>query len=1024
MKSYLHLPFLVNFTTMKFSGYTHQFVKFFTCLVITVFHGQAALAQSQNQADSLLTMLPEASDKQQVEIYLDLSDIYLNTDTKKAAEYAKEARDIADRINYKKGIGRALLTEGLLYQYDFELVKAKEKLEEALQHFIELENHFFVAKTYNNLGNNLLTSGQYEEALSYYEQALPLYEKVGNKKDASDCLGNMGLVHEYLGNLASALEFYLQSLAFAEASAYTIGIGYSYDCIGNIYGKLDHRDKSLAYQRKALAIFQSLNDKPSIAATYNNLGLNFKKLEQYDSALYFFNKSKNIFTETGNSRGIAFTLHNLGGTYVALNDQQQALSLFHQSIKVGVAAGVSGMLPKNYKPIAEIYYSSKQTDSAEWYAKEGLSMAKASRTKEAINQYHLLLSGIYEQKEQYGLALDHLRQHVAYQDSLFNEAKSRQVQELAVKYETQQKEQQIALQESMLANKSLIQKFLIVIVVLLIIASTAIFMIHRRRQTAKRRLVEEQLKNEKLEKERARELEQLKSRFYTNIAHEFRTPLTLILGPAQNIREQPGQLSAVIQNSKLIQKAAQSLLNLINQLLDLSKLEDRRLSLNLVQADFIPFIKGVVMSFESLALEKGIKLELTSEIDSVNASIDYDRTDKIFYNLLSNAFKFTEEGGHIAVNINYEAARGSQAPHIIIKVSDSGIGIPEDKLPLIFDRFFQVTASHDKYVEGTGIGLALAKELVELHQGRISVESHQQQGTTFAVYLPAIPTEIIPQEAGRAAVPSATPPPRIEKGTDEVQNTALNENIVLIIEDNADARSFIKACLGAEYQVLEAKNGSEGLDMAISHIPDLIISDVMMPVMNGYETCEAIRDNIITSHIPIIMLSAKAGLENRIEGLDIGVDDYLEKPFNRKELLVRIKNLIQTRKLLREKYASNNEFGGNPDDALPPKENQFIGMLREIIDAHLDDSSFGIEGLCKEAGVSRTQLHRKIKALTDLSTSRFVRLHKLQKAVLLLNDGHYNISEVSYMTGFSSPSYFSQCFHEEFGYAPSEQAMR
>lgn len=314
--------------------------------------------------------------------------------------------------------------------------------------------------------------------------------------------------------------------------------------------------------------------------------------------------------------------------------------------------------------------------------------------------------------------------------------------------------------------------------------------------------------------------------------------------------------------------------------------------------------------------------------------------------------------------------------------------------------------------------------MAELHQGKITVESQSQEGTTFSVFLPANPSETVPQESVNSSFASAIVPQEMEEETVEAKDRALNENIVLLIEDNDDVRNFIKDCLGGEYKVLEAKNGSEGVEMAIAHIPDLIISDVMMPVMNGYEACEAIKSNLVTSHIPIIMLSAKAGMDNRIEGLDIGVDDYLEKPFNRRELLARIKNLIHTRKLLQQKYANNSEAGSHPDTVLPPKENQFIGMLRAIIDTHLDDSSFGVEELCKEAGVSRTQLHRKIKALTDLSTSRFVRLHKLQKAVLWLQDEQYNISEVSYMTGFSSPSYFSQCFHEEFGYAPSEQALR
>ncbi len=990
---------------------------FFILIISLVLALSAQVAVADNPTVTrMLAEIPNASDEQQVEIYLDVADYYFNRDLNKASEYIALARTGAETAQYEKGIGRTLLSEGLVLQYQFELLEAKAKFQEALVVFDKINHLFFKAKTLNNIGNNLLIGGQYIESIDYYEKARFLYEQVGNKRDASDCVGNIGLAHEYLGNFASALDYYLQGLELAEASDYKEGIGYSYDCIGNIHGKLNNLDKSIEYQRKAVAIFEGLDDEASAAPSYVNIGINYKKREQYDSALFFFDKAEDVFRKVGNFRGIAVTLQNIGSTHRLVGDQEKALSYFRRSNDVCLAHGLNGILPSNYRYATEIFLDNAQLDSAQWYGHQGLELAEASRAKEVISEFHLLLSSIYEQWRRYDKALDHHRLHLAYQDTLFNETKSRQLQELNIQYETQKKEQQIALQESMLNNKNLVQKFLIVIVLLLIAASAAIYLIHKRRQAVKRKLLEEQIKYEKREKERVKELEQLKSHFYANIAHEFRTPLTLILGPAQNIQDQPDNTMAVVKNTNVIKKAAQNLLNLINQLLDLSKLEDQKVSLNLVKADFIPFVRGLVMSFESLAIDKGIQLELHNDIDSMTAYVDHDRTDKIFYNLLSNAFKFTERGGKVTVNVTYEAACNEHPAYVKVTVRDSGIGIPEDQLPMIFDRFHQIKHSDDRYVEGTGIGLSLAKELVELHQGTITVDSQYRQGTTFVVRLPAAPEATASEEQ---LIPLVTDLVAEQEFHDEIV-PVLHENIVLLIEDNHDVRAFIKDCLVGEYQVLEAKNGREGVAMAASHIPDLIISDVMMPEMDGHEVCKTLKDDSLTSHIPIVMLTAKAGLDSRLEGLEMGADDYLEKPFNRKELLARVKNLIHSRKLLQEKYASENKASNQPEIVLPPKENQFIKKVREIIDEHLDDSDFGVEDLCKEAGVSRTQLHRKIKALTDLSTTRFVRMHKLQKALVLLQDRQYNISEVSYMTGFSSPSYFTQCFSEEFGHAPSE----
>lgn len=539
----------------------------------------------------------------------------------------------------------------------------------------------------------------------------------------------------------------------------------------------------------------------------------------------------------------------------------------------------------------------------------------------------------------------------------------------------------------------------------------------------KRARLKHQLELEHEHAQKLEELDRMKSNFFANISHEFRTPLTLILGPAEQILSE--KISTPIQQSlTLIKRNANHLLHLINQLLDLSRLEVGKLKLNAVEQNIIPFVKGMIMSFESAATANSIRLTFSYAENVIPVFFDSEKLETVLKNLISNAIKFTPPNHEISAYI----LKASDSL-VQIKIKDTGIGIPENEIPKIFDRFYQVQSAHTRLHGGTGIGLALAKELVELHKGRIRVVSKVSEGTEAIIELPLgkdhlskeqivdYDIERDAQSSHEAEIDELIPRPK----NHEMKSYATNKDIILIVEDNPDVREFIKSSLGDEFTYDEAENGKDGIKKALEVIPDLIISDVMMPILDGNEMTRQLKSDNKTSHIPIILLTAKSGLDNKLEGLETGADDYLTKPFESKELLIRIKNLILLRKKLQGLYSSQSLSSiTKSKNKLKGIDAQFLERILKVIDDHISEEEFTIEDFGHEVGMSRSQMFRKIKALTGKSCSVYVRSVRLAKAKIMLQNHEANISEIAYSVGFSSPSYFTHCFKEEFGYSPSE----
>ncbi|GAB3783704.1 hypothetical protein GCM10028818_42230 [Spirosoma horti] len=541
------------------------------------------------------------------------------------------------------------------------------------------------------------------------------------------------------------------------------------------------------------------------------------------------------------------------------------------------------------------------------------------------------------------------------------------------------------------------------------------------------------LMQEKVEVDKLQALDALKTQFFTNISHEFRTPLTLILGPLAELKQRfPTEASLT-----LIERNGNRLLSLINQLLDLSKLEAGQLKPENESGDLVAFFRTLASSFTSLAESQQIQFTFTQNETEWWTSFDRDKVEKIITNLLANAFKFTPAGKAVSLTVHYPSTSAPGTLQCIVK--DTGIGIAPANLTHIFERFYQVNGQDNRPYEGTGVGLALVHELIHVVGGRIAVTSTEGIGTTFTVTLPLAERGSaagISEPAGTSALAGGY---TAINGADYtatpslfVNHSSIAENILLIIDDNADIRAYVRTIFEADYQIIEAVDGLDGLEKATQLLPNVVICDLMMPRLDGFGFCKTLKSQEATSHIPVVMLTAKANAEDRIEGFELGADDYLTKPFNRTEIRVRVRNLVQQRQRLYERFITS-PANNRPAKLLPTTqsaepiqrtllkaEQQFLDRLMAVVMQHLDQPDFSVETLAEGVNMSRAQLHRKLKALTNTTATELIRNTRLAKATELLQQGDLSITQVAYAVGIDNLSYFAKVFQEQYGVSPSQ----
>ncbi len=747
---------------------------------------------------------------------------------------------------------------------------------------------------------------------------------------------------------------------------------------------------------------RAIGEQRPIANSLINLGSSCYYLGDLAAATAHFMEALSIYEGLNDAQGSASVLDNLSFVARKRGDLTLAYEYANKALTLRLALGHAGDIIDSYNNTARILIDAGRTSAAAAMLDQAYKRAIEFGEIGPIKGVAQTKAYLYETVGDYRQAYHFQLEYAALRDSLLNEGTLSRIAELRQQYESAEKdrelqfrEAQLLRQEAVITQRSQQRNVLIVVAAALLAIFSLVFFSYRARLRARDALNRKSV-----------EMEEMRSHFFANISHEFRTPLTLIQSVADELTEKDVETEMM----RTVRANANRLLQLVDQLLDLSRADASRLKVTVRQGDIGRFVRAISASFESLAAQKDVSYTVTVE-DPIVGFFDADKLEKIIVNLLSNAFKFTPRKGVIELRANAEGETWS------LMVSDTGEGVPDPEKTRIFERFYQVSGQQHY---GAGIGLSLTKEFVELQGGSISVDSGEGGGARFRVTLPlffstfetlgAVVDGHAWEEPDRGFVPEA-----LQKDDPNDVWIAGTKPSVLIVEDHVDLRRYVKQILADTYQVLEAANGEEGFGVAEKVVPDIIVTDIMMPVMDGAALCEKLKTSLTTSHIPVILLTAKASEEDKLAGLTLGADEYLVKPFSKNELRVRIQNLVRQREMLIAKFSRSL----NPREVkLNSADEMFMQKLRDVIERHMDDGAFSVNQLSLELGMSRTQIFRKIQALTGYSASEFVRVVRLNHAAEMLRNKAGSVSEVAYSVGFNNLSYFSKCFKERFGTTP------
>lgn len=774
--------------------------------------------------------------------------------------------------------------------------------------------------------------------------------------------------------------------------------------------------KSKEYLDEMLDYTRILKDSMLINWGYQKMGGYYGVMSEIkdreknlDSAKYYYVKAKGFFERNNHYEELITTLWSIASMEVSMGNLKEAKKYHDQRISNLKYINDSPEKGIVYKSVGDFYTKIKKPREGLNYLKKARQLFEKYGYPTAYDKSEMFKyqSQAYFQLEEYKKAFTFKNLELRLKDSINKVSNKQKALELETQYQTEKKEQEISLLTSekalVLEQKKNQRNILLGTIIVLVLGGLFFFF---------------QYRNRKIINNKLRELNKIKSTFFANISHEFRTPLTLISGPIQQLIKKDDLQEEDKEYLQTMQVNSQRLISLVDQLLDLSKIEAGSLALSISKNKLIPFVGTLVDSFHFILKEKDINIITHINPSPTETWFDKSIIEKIVLNLLTNAQKYTPNNGAIVCSANVNENR------FFFEIKNSGEGINQNDIKKIFDRFYQVNNNQ----QGVGIGLALIKELVTIHKGTINVTSIPNEWTTFTIDLPidkvtfknniAEPiNELDFQEIDENALN------RIHTETALTEEDTIDQDlpILLIVEDNIEVRNYLYSIFKDSYSILQANNGDEGISIALEGIPDLIISDIMMPIKNGIELCNTLKTDERTSHIPIILLTAKVGEENELEGIKTGADDYITKPFNQELLLLKVKKHIEIRKKMQDRYSQ--ELVLKPTDiTLNSTDELFLGKVQDVLDNNIIESSFSIDEFCQSVGMSRMQLHRKLKALTGQTTSEFIRTQRLKLAADLLLNSEVNISQICYSVGFNNPAYFSKCFKELYHCSPSEYA--
>lgn len=866
---------------------------------------------------------------------------------------------------------------------------------------------------YRALGNEARNTSRFRAAIENHTAALQIGYEICDTIFITTVLNELGTDFRRIGALNEAAPYHYLSLQIAEeyrgrdTATITRNMASSCNGLGVIYHSMNEEQEAIRSYEKALEIEIRNNNLRGMAMNTANIGSVHFDLGDLVKAEQYYRMSLGYNEKAKLPLGIALCDINIGKIYEIRGDDERALEQYEHAYNL--LSGTSDMwhwLNACFN-IGRIYMKSGELAKAWKYLDTGAQTALNINSPQHIRQAYSLLSEYYYKRGDYRHSVDDLRISLAYSDTLQKNQEAGRLLDSRVKYETEKYSRQIEELDELHKDQVAKRKNIVIIMILIILVFIALLsLLLYKRRLEHRQAVE--LKN----------LEKMRSNFFTNITHEFRTPITVINGLAEHLYgEIKDKESPEAKNLRAIRRQGSQLMHLVNQLLDLSRSQAGIGKPKRRHGDMVEFLNVVTEPYIQYARNKGIEIFFYNEVDKLPMNYAPSSIKKVINNLLSNAIKNCSDGDKIVLHLRHDP----QTDRCFIQVKDSGSGIAPEHLPHIFELYYTSDAENMVHM-GSGIGLALSKQLVEDAGGEIKVTSTLGKGTDFIITLP-VTEENIPEEEREEPEDELLDMPgdTLCEEEDPIHFKAVNgKKTILIVEDNRDVAHYMSTVLSPKYTLLHAENGSEGLLMAEQYVPDLIITDVMMPKKDGYEFTVDLRASLAVSHIPVIMVTAKGSTEDKIEGLKVGADAYLPKPFDERELLARVKQLLDSRTMLMKIYSNALFQPGNGSNTDPDHNMAFITKLSVAVNNHLDDSEYFPMGLAQDMCLSESQLGRKLKAMTGHTITSFLMQARLNKAKQILSKRDRSIKEVALACGFSDLSYFSRSFRKAFGYTPSQ----
>lgn len=1030
--------------------------KFLTLFSLLLYFSTTTFGFSQGshpKIDSLVNVLKEENNKKkQIDLLNEISELeHSQGNSSKSHEYALKAERLAESINYAVGRAKAFLKIGILKREKGDIRAALDYFEksskyakgndallygealtnigyayeaqndfnnallfyfEALEQNKKTNNKERIGVSYTNIAQVYSLQGNYINSILYFEEAFSIFEKKNDDWRIAYTAANLGEQYGRLSENASALKYFYIALDYYTKSNNQEGVSWANVLIGNVYSKTKEYQKAPEYYNKALEISERLNRRNDLKNINTSLGGYYFKQHEHETALEYYSKVLEMAEEDNDKFWLAMINNFIGQVYAEQEKTDEALEYFQKSERFSTEISNDRGKYGSLRQLAHIYFKKGNYDLAHEHINKSIEYHLKTNEKNPLFDDYKLLSMINEKVGDYESALKHYKLFKIYSDSLKQDDASR----IAMKYEFERREAENEIKKNKeIQRKNTIAYTVYIILGLMVLSATGMIYTFRLRNK-KLKAEKQNLELKQKETELAKETEEFKSRFLSNISHEFRTPLTLINGHLEILNKDED--SKEKQRFKEMEYSGQRLLQLINQLLDLTKIEAGKYQLYFKKGNLLNEVQTYLQAFHSSSKQRNINLHIQisetakSKLKSQNFLYSSEALASIINNLISNALKFTPEGGEVECSIDFTQNK------LHISVKDNGLGIPPKELPHIFNRFHQAQHNEKPIYEGSGIGLAIVKELAQLHGGDATVKNNTDSGCTFTVW-------ISEGKTNKDSVEDSTLSISLSNNSNEktpMEFTNENKALILVVEDQLELRKFIVNNLGEEFQFLEAENGSKGIELATNHIPDIIISDVMMPETDGYQLTKLVKENEVTSHIPVILLTAKAGQTDKIEGLTFGADDYIVKPFSISELKLRVNNRLKQQENFRKKIINDPYFLKKENtDKLNLLDQKFIKKLETVVKEEMEEE-IDVSFLADKIGLSNSQLTRKLKTLIGVTPANFIKNIKLNFALDLLRNG-YSVSETSWKIGFTDPAYFSKVFKKHFGFSPSEKGQ-